>query len=366
MSLSSIASRPVHWRLRQIGLAVLCAVAAAPLSAATIDFSYVLRGVESTLSGAGSFSTSSNLDDVYSVGNGIDDLTFSTPTITGVPFSPHFADLARTALNRGALNVTLSGGALSNVTFHAAGSGIAGSGLFGADYDFSFAINGLGAGNASAHGAVKDHLGIINFSDDLTGTAVFNNVTPQDNGFAIPDGQSMASLFQVGEHGVVDGLSIEMFDLEHSFSGDLTFKLSHLGRSVVFADPWGDRKSPTGTATDFNGDYVLEDGLTPTLFDALSGVPTLPSGAYGTSGDPFSKFNGMDRAGEWILTIMDNSLKDEGSLGRWSLRFGGANRPVGEVPEPGAWAMMIVGLGAIGFRLRARQDGMKVLPADQG
>jgi len=332
-------------------LAVAILLAAAPVQAATFDFSYQLQGSSLSVSGTGSFSTSTNLDGIYSVGSGIDSLTFSRPTITGGPFGELLADQASALLSRGFLSATLSGGALSDVRYLGAGSGTSGSGILIADYQLSFAINGLGANNASAH--AEYHLGVIDLRDDLMGTASFNNVTPQNNGFLIQDQQSISSIFRVGEHGPVDGLSLSMFDLEHSFAGDLTFSLSHLGTTVVFADPWGDRASPTGTGTDLDGDYVLEDAVNPTFFDALNGISVLPSGAYGTSGNPFSLFNGMDRAGDWRLAITDNTLKDEGSLGRWSLRFGGANASA--VPEAATWAMMIVGFGFVGAAMRRRR-----------
>jgi hypothetical protein len=345
----------------------LLVVAAAPLSAATFTFSYAAAGSLLDLSGTGSFSTLSDADGTYSTGSGITNLTLADTGLSGLPV---IDDLIGNLLTNtfeshpGSLSVTLTNGQISALHYAAAYAASTTIALTNVDYGLTFTINGLGAsnltGNASVHADNQVLGSLINFSDSFTGNAIFTNVTPpqqQDNGFFIRDLQTGSSIFTVADHGGVSDLSLAMFGLEHGFVGDLTFSLSHNGTTVLVTDPWGDRLTPTGSAGDLAGDYVLKDSAAPTFFAASQGSGPLSPGTYGTTGNPLAAFDGMDRAGEWTLAIADNTLKDEGVLHRWSLGFGAAIPIKDAAPEPAAWATMLAGL-ALGGAMRRRAPAL--------
>lgn len=111
--------------------------------------------------------------------------------------------------------------------------------------------------------------------------------------------------------------------------------------------------------------YTLPPGVNddPTIANL---VFTWAGGAFHTTGGPFaattftvsalSSYSGMQMDGFGAFTVVNNGPA-QGSLaynaGTTAVPFA----PDSLVPEPGAWAMMIVGFGGVGALMRRRRDG---------
>jgi hypothetical protein len=77
-----------------------------------------------------------------------------------------------------------------------------------------------------------------------------------------------------------------------------------------------------------------------------------------TAGDPFETRQLLTNlgAGTYTLNIQGRPGTQSGSFGG-SLAFSAANA----VPEPGTWAMMLLGFGAMGVSLRRRRKPNQIM-----
>lgn len=334
--------------MRLLAFAVCAALlpnVATGAQAAFFDFGFDAVSDLVSARGTGSFQTVGD-DGLFQLDTGIRNLTLSgSVTVAGESFffnGAQFVDLLAIQLSQGRI-VDLSG------LFQTSGT------VAGLPYGVQLNLTGLPPGNLNGGYSI---LGPFPVAGNITGRLDVSVTDPPpppppppdpSNGFDILDGQISTSTLTLDGSGLVDDLSLNLFDLRHGYAGDLRFELSHGGMTVVFADLFGDRLTADGTSIDLNGDYVLADGVEPTLFQASLNGRLLAPGTYGTS-NPLSAFNGMPVSGAWTLRITDNQKFDEGALGGWSLSFG-AN--AAHVPEPATWAMLILGFGMIGSALRS-------------
>jgi hypothetical protein len=190
------------------------------------------------------------------------------------------------------------------------------------------------------------------FGNVLTLSGPQFQVTPlnppaQGSGFAITDGNTSSSTLTLVGGSVVHGLQLDLFDLEHDFVGDLSFTLSHLGVTLLFDEPFGQGPAPFGLSGNLDGDYYFSDGASQQFDVALQNADLLSPGLYKPA-YPFSVFDGMPAAGDWILSITDHQKGDQGSLGAWQLEFA----EVAGVPESSVWALLLTGFGVIGWQYR--------------
>jgi hypothetical protein len=113
--------------------------------------------------------------------------------------------------------------------------------------------------------------------------------------------------------------------------------------------------------------FPLQNGFTFTtatfnLFtDQVSGIPVTIN-AFNTQGATFSESftleNGSNTFGivaseveRWISCRVFSSV---GVSEFRQLRLGGVSQIVSPVPEPGTWAMMLIGFGGLGYSMRRR------------
>jgi hypothetical protein len=209
-------------------------------------------------------------------------------------------------------------------------------------------------------------------------------VTESGSGGSIPDATSEGTNAYNADAGVftteivLSGLgpitsfdSITLDDLQHTYSGDLMFELTHVdtGTTVIFlqrplkssATSRGtgplDYGSPSGVDGDFT--FVTDLSSTETSSDSLWNAVALSSdvlgGTYAASANGFTgmkstsyqptdldAFAGESMDGTWELTAIDESIRDTGSFSGWQIQAT-LDDPA---PEPGPAGFFLMG-GAI-------------------
>ncbi|PIE75944.1 hypothetical protein CSA17_04840 [bacterium DOLJORAL78_65_58] len=116
---------------------------------------------------------------------------------------------------------------------------------------------------------------------------------------AIPDndptGITSTITVPVDEAGVLAGVTVDV-DIAHTFQGDLVVQLTGPDGTVV-----GLHDRAGGSVDDIAGNY-------PESLE-VSGPGSL------------ADFQGLDNAGDWVLSIVDNAWGDIGTLNAWGLNF---------------------------------------------
>lgn len=152
----------------------------------------------------------------------------------------------------------------------------------------------------------------------------------------IPDNSpaGMTSILNVPDSGSILDLDIQL-GITHTWVGDLCITLTHpngidsaqivqrAGGNVV-----GDschQGSPFGcSANNYNGTIVDDEGTVSLEATAAPGcILDHPSPPNYLPFSPLSVFDGLDQAGDWVLTVSDNGDGDTGSLDSWTLLITG-------------------------------------------
>jgi subtilisin-like proprotein convertase family protein len=173
------------------------------------------------------------------------------------------------------------------------------------------------------------------------GAANAATFTFSGSGGALPDRVDFSNTLAVGQDFVLQDVDLTLNGLTHTYWGDLDIFLSHAGVDVMVHDEQGASLDPNGTFT-FDDDVAIPH----TALNAAGGVfqPL----------HPLSAFDGLSSAGNWTLRIYDDAAADAGAFQGWTLTLTG--NVVGEgagVPEPAAWAMMLLGFFGLGSMVRA-------------
>lgn len=173
-------------------------------------------------------------------------------------------------------------------------------------------------------------------------------------GFVIPDNSpaGITSVIAVsGEAAPVSGVEVTLFDLRHTWVGDLTATLtSPSGTEFTLFSRVGALTPGVGDSSNLGGNYSFSDSAAGDFWaeSAAGGTSYIMlSGAYRTSAALSAAatsmnpaFAGQNANGNWTLKISDNEGADLGGLGSWELN-------IVAVPTPGSLAVLgFAGLAA--------------------
>ncbi|MHA7056682.1 proprotein convertase P-domain-containing protein [Aquimarina sp. M1] len=141
------------------------------------------------------------------------------------------------------------------------------------------------------------------------------NTTPQTIPITLTE---ITSVINFAENVTIDDVNVTV-NIDHTGVGDLTILLT----------------APDGTTTveltSDNGDF--DDNFTSTVFDDEAETSIVDGtapyiGAFRPEGN-LSDFDGLTTAGDWTLTVQDNSFGNGGQLLDWSLQFCENTAPLG-------------------------------------
>ncbi len=121
----------------------------------------------------------------------------------------------------------------------------------------------------------------------------------------IPDVGSVSDTYTVNEAGNIADLNVDLH-LAHDELGDLTITIEHLGTVVTL---WDGQCSGSE-----NMDVLFDD-------NAAAAACASPVVGDVVPAEPLAAFNGLDKLGDWIITITDNEAPNCGFLLEWSLHF---------------------------------------------
>jgi subtilisin-like proprotein convertase family protein len=182
------------------------------------------------------------------------------------------------------------------------------------------------------------HVALITIAA-LAGTAAAQSFNGA--GFSIPDNSpaGASSSIVVSGAGSVQGLTVTLQGMSHTWVGDLIISLSNGSTSIDLINrPGVPELGTVGFSWNLLGDYTFDDAAGTTFESIGNGVGStfnLPSGSYAPE-QALSGFNGGSFNGTWTLTISDNAGLDTGNLQGWTLT---------NVPAPSALALL--GLGGV-------------------
>jgi subtilisin family serine protease len=158
-----------------------------------------------------------------------------------------------------------------------------------------------------------------------SGTAGAPTVYQNAPGVAIPDGGGSGNP-AVDTINVPDSFPIGDVDIDltitHTYVGDVTVMVSHLGVTVTVLDRPGVPASTFGCSlNNYSGILLDDEGTGGTIESLCVNNPTSPPNY--TPDSALSAFDGLDSAGVWTITVYDSATPDPGTLNSWSLHIDG-------------------------------------------
>jgi len=139
---------------------------------------------------------------------------------------------------------------------------------------------------------------------------------PVTAGIAIPDEDAtgITSTFTVPDSGTILDVNVGL-DISHTYNGDLIIGLTHNGTTVLL-------RSPQNNINDNGYDVIVDDegaGGSLGSINLAGGSSLVTSPPSYTPSEALSAFDGMDKQGDWTLSVSDNVGQDTGTLNSWSL-----------------------------------------------
>jgi Proprotein convertase P-domain len=161
----------------------------------------------------------------------------------------------------------------------------------------------------------------------VCGTGSAGNPTVYQNSpnVTIPDGggsgNPVTDTINVPDSVVMGDVNVDV-SITHTWVGDVTVVVSHLGTSVTIVDRPGVPGSTYGCSNDNYNGILLDDAGTGGTMESQCAL-NLSSPPNYTPNNPLSAFDGMDSAGVWTITVYDSVSADGGTLDTWSLHIDG-------------------------------------------
>ncbi len=141
----------------------------------------------------------------------------------------------------------------------------------------------------------------------------------------IPDGGGSANpatdTINVPTSATIGDVNVDL-TITHTWVGDVTVTVSHLGTSVTIVDRPGVPGSTYGCSNDNYSGILLDDEGTGGTMESQCAL-NLSSPPNYTPNNPLSAFDGLDAAGVWTITVYDSVSADGGTLNTWSLHIDG-------------------------------------------
>jgi subtilisin-like proprotein convertase family protein len=154
-----------------------------------------------------------------------------------------------------------------------------------------------------------------------------------------PGAVTIFSSLQVPDPFIIESLTVQL-RVFHTWDSDLDmFLIGPTGLTVALS-------TDNGGSGDNYLDTVFDDAA---LTSIVSGTAPF-SGSYRPE-QPLATFANTSAPGLWRLQVTDDLIGFGGSLQAWNLTFTTAAIPI---PEPEIYAMLVAGLGLLGFVARRR------------
>ncbi|MFQ5495644.1 MAG: S8 family serine peptidase, partial [Phycisphaerae bacterium] len=156
-----------------------------------------------------------------------------------------------------------------------------------------------------------------------SGTAGNPTVYQSSPNVAIPDGGGSGNpatdTINVPDSVIIGDVNVDL-TITHTWVGDVTLTVSHLGTTVTVLDRPGVPASTWGCSlNNFSGIILDDEGTGGTIEGACQ--TNLSSPPNYTPNNSLSAFDGMDSAGVWTITVYDSATPDPGTLNTWSLHI---------------------------------------------
>ncbi len=191
------------------------------------------------------------------------------------------------------------------------------TGISGTSYDASLAPNTQYFWRVRTNNfcSTSGYSAVYNFTTGAAPTSVCR--TPN---LAIPDGNSSAQdVISMANTSSINDLDITL-NVNHTWVGDLEFTLEHddTGTSVTFYDRPGVPSSSYGCSNN-NIDAAFDDEGTDGSVESTCNSNPAIGGSLTPSPDALSAFDGENMNGTWTLTAIDHVSPDPGTLVEWCI-----------------------------------------------
>ncbi len=157
---------------------------------------------------------------------------------------------------------------------------------------------------------------------DINGGTVVVNINA--GSLAIPDNDAngVSHSFNVtNTTGPILDVNVGV-NITHTFAGEITVQITHLGQTVTIIDRPGHPTLPLGNTANGFACIMDDEGDEPIeniLVEPMGGVFVSPPNYI--PNQLLAAFDGMERSGLWTIKVIDAEAGDTGTIDSWSLHF---------------------------------------------